>query len=150
MLAFHCDINVILIEPFQSRHECNRIAAYSRIMTCLQERVHAVDLQVLDNEASVTYCRAITQTWIKEFQLVPPDFHRCNTAECAIQNFKALFLAILADLDRAFPRSLWDTLLPQTEITLNLLRQATQAPIISAWEYYNGPMSYDATPFSPI
>ena len=50
----------------------------------------------------------------------------------------------------ALPRSLWDTVLPQTELTLNLLCQATLAPDISEWEYYNGPINYDATPFSPI
>ena len=44
MLVFHCDSNVILIEPFQYRHDRHHIAAYSRIMTRLQERLHAVDL----------------------------------------------------------------------------------------------------------
>ena len=38
MLAFHCNSNIILIEPFQSRHDRHRIAAYSRIMTRLRER----------------------------------------------------------------------------------------------------------------
>ena len=64
--------------------------------------------------------------------------------------FKARFLEILSGFDRAFPISLWDTLLPQNELTLNLLRQATLAPDISAWEYYNGPINYDDTLFSPI
>ena len=64
--------------------------------------------------------------------------------------FKARFLEILSGFDRAFPISLWDTLLPQNELTLNLLRQATLGPYISAWEYYNGPINYDATPFSLI
>ena len=63
---------------------------------------------------------------------------------------RAHFLAILAGADRASPRSLWDTLLPQMELMLNLLRQATLAPYISAWEYYNGPINYYTTPFSPI
>ena len=150
MLAFHCDSNVILIEPFQSRHDRHRIAAYSRIMTRLQERGHVVDPQVLDNEASTEYHRAITKTRKAKFQLVPPDVHRHNTVERAIRTFKAHFLAILAGIDKALPSSLWDTLLPQTELTLNLLRQATLAPEISAWEYYNGPINYDATPFRPI
>ena len=52
ILAFHCDSNAILIEPFQSCHIHHRILAYSRIMTRLSERGHAVDLQVIDNEAS--------------------------------------------------------------------------------------------------
>ena len=67
MLAFHCDSNVILIENFQYRHDRHRIAAYNRIMARLQERGHAVDLQVLDNEVSKEYRRVITQTWKATF-----------------------------------------------------------------------------------
>ena len=52
MLVFHCNSNAILVEPFQSRHECHCIAAYKPIMMRLRERVHTVDLQVLDNKAS--------------------------------------------------------------------------------------------------
>ena len=81
---------------------------------------------------------------------MPPDFHRRNAAESAIRTFKAHFLAILAGIDGAFPSYLWDTLLPQTELALNLLCQATLAPDMSAWEYYNGPVNYNSTPFGPI
>ena len=81
---------------------------------------------------------------------MPPDSHRRNAAERSIRNFKADFLAILAGVDSAFPSSLWYMLLPQTKLALNLLRQATLVPNMSAWEYYNGPVKYDATPFSPI
>ena len=91
-----------------------------------------MDLQVLDNEASKEYRQVITQARKANFQLVPPDVHRHNAAERAIRTFKAHFLAILAGVDRAFPRSLWYTLLNQTELTLNLISQATLAPDISA------------------
>ena len=64
-------------------------------MTRLRERGNAVDLQVLDNEASNEYRRVITQTWKANFQLVPPDVHCCNAAERSIRTFKAHFLAIL-------------------------------------------------------
>ena len=121
MITFHCDSNAILIEPFQYRNDRHRIAAYSRIMKRLRERGHAVDLKVLDNEASNEYCRVITQKRNATFQLLLPDVHRRNAAERAIQTFKAHFLAILVGVDSAFPSSLWDTLLPQIELTLNLL-----------------------------
>ena len=49
-----------------------------------------------------------------------------------------------------FPNYLWDHLLPQTELTLNLLRQSTLAPEISAWEHLHGPFNFDATPIGPI
>ena len=64
--------------------------------------------------------------------------------------FKAHFFSILAGLDTNFPNYIWDKLLPQMELTLNLLRQATIAPAISAWEYFHGPYNFDTTPLGPI
>ncbi len=150
MLAYHSDSNAILVEPFQSRHDRHRIAAHGRIMTRLKEKGHTVDHQILDNEASKDYRQTITQDWKATYQLVPPHVHRANAAERAIQTFKAHFLSILAGIDASFPNYLWDKLLPQTEITLNLLRQSTLAPATSAWEAFHGPLNYDATPLGPI
>ena len=76
--------------------------------------------------------------------------HRCNAAEQAIQDFKANFLSIIVGVAPDFPRHLWDLLLPQTEMTLNLMRQATANPAISAWEYFNGKFNYNATPLGPL
>jgi hypothetical protein len=81
---------------------------------------------------------------------VTRDIHRCNLAECTIQTFKAHFLSILAGISKSFPTYLWDKLLPQTDLTLNLLRQLGIAPSMSAWEYYNdAPFNFDATPLGP-
>jgi hypothetical protein len=55
-----------------------------------------------------------------------------------IQHFKNHFLSILTGVDAAFPPYLWGLLLPQAKLTINLLRQATINPKISAWEYFNG------------
>ena len=91
ILPLHCKSNAILIEPFQSHHDCHRIAAYIRIMTRLRERGHAVHLQVLDKKTSKEYHQVITQTWKDTFQLVTLDVHRRNAAERSIRNFKAHF-----------------------------------------------------------
>ena len=64
--------------------------------------------------------------------------------------FKAHFLSILAGVAPYFPRNLWDLLLPQNELTLNLLRQATLDPSRSAWSYFHGTFNYDATPIGPL
>ena len=53
-------------------------------------------------------------------------------------------------MDTNFPKYIWDNLLVQIELTINLLRQATLNPIMSAWEYYNGAFDYIATPLGPI
>ena len=109
-----------------------------------------VDLQILDNEASAEYKRSITEKWKDNYQLVPPNTQRSNASERAICTFKAHFLSILAGVAPDPPRNLWDLLLPQTELTLNLLRQATLDPSRSAWSYFHGPFNYDATPIGPL
>ena len=56
------------------------------------------------------------------YQLVASDMPRRNTGEKAIHTFKAHFLVILVEVSNVFPHHLWDLLLPQTELTLNILR----------------------------
>ena len=80
----------------------------------------------------------------------PPHVHCCNATEHAIRTFKTHFLSILTDANDLFPNFLWDRLLPQTKLTLNLLRQSTLVPSISAWEHFYGPYNFDATPMGPI
>ena len=88
--------------------------------------------------------------WQEKYQLVPPNVHRRNAAEKAIRTFKAHFLSILAGVDPDFPEYMWDTLLQHTELTLNLLHQATINPKMSAWDYFNIPFDYAATPLGPL
>ena len=99
-------------------------------MSNLTKRGHGVDLQILDNKCSAAYKLQTEEKWGAKIQLVPPDVHRRNIAERAIRTFKAHFLSILAGVSDAFPNLLWDCLLPQTELTLNLLRQSNIAPSI--------------------
>ena len=134
MIAYHVDGNLILQQPFKTKSDAHWLAAYNTIMTCLAAKGLSVDLQIMDNEASAAFKQAITFVWRAKFQLVPPDMHRRNRAERAIRTFKDHFLAILAGVDKSFPPYLWDLLLPQAELTLNLLRQSTINPKISAWE----------------
>ena len=65
-----------------------------------------VDLQILDNEASAEYKRAITENWNANYQLVPPNKHQINAAERAICAFKAHFLSILVGVAPYFPRNM--------------------------------------------
>ncbi len=87
-------------------------------------------MHILDNEASEEFKREIQKHCT--IQLVPLDNHRQNLAEQAIQTFKNHFKAILAGVDDTFPMRLWDRLLPQTILTLNLLRQSNAVPTILA------------------
>jgi hypothetical protein len=58
-------------------------------------------------------------------------------AERAIQTYKSNFIAILAGIDTSFPMSLWDHLVPQAVMTLNLLHQANKIPSVSAYQFVN-------------
>ena len=105
-------------------------------------------LHILDNEASDAFKAAIKENC--DLQLVPPDTHRRNLAERAIQTFKSHFIAILAGVDPTFPMNLWDRLVPQAVMTLNLLRQSRKNPAISAYQHINGVFDYNKTPLAPL
>ena len=150
MIAYHCDANLILAKPCASRKDKHRLLVYDKLMRRLRKNKLTVDLQILENEAGAEYKRAITEKWNANYQLVPPNTHQSNAAEHSIHTFKAHFLSILAGVAPYFPRNLWELLLPQTELTLNLLRQANLNPSRSVWSYFHGPFNYDATPIGPL
>ena len=119
-------------------------------MQILRDHKLTVDLQILNNEASAEYKRVIKKKWNANYQLVSPNTHQSNAAERAIFTFRAHFLAIIAGVAPDFPKTLWDLLLPQTELTLNLLPQATLNSSRSLWSYFQGPFNYNATPIRPL
>ncbi len=119
-------------------------------MVRLAARELSMDLNIRDNEASADFKQVITETWKTKFQLVLLDMHQRNKAKWMIRHFKNHFLSILAGVDAAFPPYLWDLLLPQAKLTVNLLPQATINPKISTWEYFNGPFDFNETPLVPM
>eukprot|EP00804_Cyclotella_cryptica_P008215 CCRYP_015150-RB/>CCRYP_015150-RB protein AED:0.19 eAED:0.17 QI:0/0/0/1/0/0/2/0/720 len=84
------------------------------------------------------------------YQLVPPDDHRRNLAEKAIQTWKDHFIAALSGTAEKFPLHLWCQTLPQMERQLNLLRQSRLHPKLSAYAHLYGHHDYNALPFVPI
>ena len=76
MIAYHCDANLILAEPFSSRKNTHQILAYNKIMQRLTNNKLIADLQILDNEASAEYKRAIKTKWNANYKLVPPNTHQ--------------------------------------------------------------------------
>ena len=147
MVCLHTQSNAILVRAFQSKSDTHRIAAYNETYQRLRARNQAPTEHILDNEVSAAFKSAIT-TNNCTFQLVPPHLHRRNKAERAIRTFKDHFLAILAGTAPTFPSNRWDLLLPQAELTLNLLRPGTD-PTKSAWECLFGTYNFDATPMGP-
>jgi hypothetical protein len=75
--------------------------------------------------------------------------HLAAIAATTQNTFKEHFVAGISSVDPAFPLHLWDRLLPQAEITLNLLRTSRLHPQLSATAHFHGLMDYNKTAFSP-
>lgn len=85
-----------------------------------------------------------------DFQLVLPAVHRRNAAERAIRTFQNHFISGLCSVDKDFPLHLWDQLLDQAEITLNLLRGSRINLKLSAWTHQvNGMFDFNRIPLAP-
>jgi hypothetical protein len=106
MVAIHLDANYIFVELMRSRLKEEMIRAYKKTINRMKAAGLGIRKHMLDNEALDAFKQYIHKQQI-QFELVPPpDNHRCNQAECAIQTFKAHFISILAGVDDKFPLSL--------------------------------------------
>ena len=105
--------------------------------------------QVLDNEILSAYRKDISATHIN-LQLVPPDDHRHNLAEKAINNWKVHFIGFMRRTAANFSIHLWCQDITQAERQLLLLRQSNVNPNISAYAQIYGPHYYNTAPFVPI
>ena len=150
MVMVEIDSSGILVEPMKSRKDDEMIRAYTSLVTRLKRANIVPRKHVLDNEVSENMKELIRSSYNMELELVPPGCHRRNAAEVAIRNFKAHFLSILAGVAEDFPMQLWDRLLPQAEITINLLRQSNATPTVLAYAHMSGPFDYNKMPLAPM
>jgi hypothetical protein len=84
-----------------------------------------------------------------EYQLVPHHCHLRNAAERAIRALEEIFVSGISSLDPTFPLHLCDRLLPQVEITLNLLQTSRLHPQLSAAAHFHGLVDYNKAAFAP-
>eukprot|EP00804_Cyclotella_cryptica_P011786 CCRYP_011381-RA/>CCRYP_011381-RA protein AED:0.36 eAED:0.36 QI:0/0/0/1/1/1/2/0/520 len=124
MVMVDIDSSAILVEPIKNRTDLELTRAYSTLITRLHRAGVVPRKHVLDNEISTAMKTLITDTYKMTYELVPPGCHRRNAAE--------------------------DKLLPQAEITINLLRQSNATPTVSAYAHLNGPFDYNKMPLAPM
>ena len=150
MVAVELDGNFIDAEPLKSRKAKDLTEAYQSIFRRWKSTGAVMpNWHILDNEAPEELKQAIRENKCR-VELTPADMHRRNIAERAIQTFKGHFISVLAGVADSFPINQWDELLPQSVLTLNLLRQANVAPNISAWAYHHGSFDYNRMPLAPM
>ncbi len=149
MVILHEDSNYAFEEPMKNKSDEEMQRAYSAIITRIKTAKLTVHKHILDNDCSAAMKRLITDTC--KYELVPPGIHRRNKAEVTtIKAFKQHLISVFAGLDPSFPMSHWDKLIPQVEVTMNLLRQSKANPKISAYEHVHGPYNYNWYPLAPI
>jgi hypothetical protein len=132
----------------KSRSASEWVKAYGSIHQELTVKGFKPKLQTLINEASTALKNFFTAQNI-DYQLVPLHCHRRNAAERAIRTFKEHLGDGLSSVDPSFPMHLWDRLLPQAEVTLNILRTSRLHPQLSAASHYHGLVDYNKTAFAP-
>jgi hypothetical protein len=148
MVCYVYDCNYVKVVPAKSRSASEWVKAYYHIHQELTSKGFKPKLQALDNKASTALKNFFTTNDV-EYQLVPSHYHRRNAAERAIRNFKEHFVAGMSSVDTNFQLHLWDRLLPQAQITLNLLRTSRLHPQLSAAAHFHGLIDYNKRSFAP-
>jgi hypothetical protein len=148
VVCYDYDTNSIQARLTKSHNATDIRDATMSMIEKLASSGHPPKLHIMDNEASVIIKTALLKHKV-QYQLLPPHLHRCNSAERAIQTSKAHYIAGLCSTDPEYPAAEWDRLIPQAELTLNLLRSCRFNPKLSAYAALNGFFKYNATPLVP-
>jgi hypothetical protein len=148
MILYDYDSNAILAKSIKDRTAPELLKAFQFMEQELVARGLKRKLMKLDNEASkllkdYLYKQDIT------FQLVPPYSHRRSSAERAIRSFRDHLIAGLCSTDKSFPMHLWEIILPQAFITLNMLRTSRINPKLSAATHLFGQYDFNRAPMAP-
>ena len=142
MVLYNHDINEIIPNPIKSRSESELIRAYAVLHSMIANRGLCPKFQMLNNEFPAGLKDYMRREGIT-FQLVPPHLHRTNSAERAIKTFKDHMIDVITRCDPVFPLHLWDPLLPQATLTLNLLQLSRINPRLPAEAQLNGAFDFN-------
>jgi hypothetical protein len=136
-----------MAEPIKNNKAAELLRSFQVMEQKFTSRGLKPKLMTLDNEAS-TLLKYYLHDQDIHFQLVPPYCHRRNAAERAIRSFKDHLIAGLCSIDKAFSMHLWDRLLPQAILTLNMLRTSRINPKISSATHLDGQYQYNRAPMA--
>ena len=142
------DANAIKAIPIKSRRKEELLRAYKEMYEYCEARGFKPKMHKLDNETSKEVEVFITSQRA-QYQYTPPDIHRTNPAERAIQTYKACAKSTFASLPKTFPIAYWCRLIPQIDLSVNIVRPCRQNPFLSAWTALEGEFHFDATPLAP-
>ena len=85
-----------------------------------------------------------------EYELVPKGQHCRDIAEKAIQTWKAHTISVFSGMDSKCPLFLWDLMLEQIDMQVNMLWQSNTTPKISADAHLHGQHDFNRHPLAPL
>jgi hypothetical protein len=142
--------NYVYSIPMPRRTGPEYVKAYTTLYAHYATMGIKPTLQRLDNETSGALTNYMA-TQGTTMQYVPPDNHRANAAERAIQDAKNYVIATLSSTPKEFPLNLWDEAVPQINITMNLLRPYGPDASMSAYEgVHKKTYDFRAHPIAPF
>ena len=146
---YHAGKNYIHLVPMKTRLGREYKLIFEAALEFFESHLTIISRFVMDNETS-----ADVETFLDSknlpFQYVPPNNHRANQAERAINTAKSHIISSINVTDRSFDLSHWPALFPQIEITLNWMRVSTTNPRLSAYADMHGAYNYDKHPMAPL
>lgn len=147
-IFYSYDTNLIYAEPMKSREAGELLRAFTTVTGILTNAGFKPCLHTIDNECPQSLTQYMYTKSI-DFQRTPPGIHRRNAGERAIRTYKNHLIAGLATTHPDFPLSLWDYLIEQSNITINLLRGSRMNPKLSAYAQIFGPFDFNKNPLAP-
>ena len=147
-MAYIYDANAIIAIPIKSRKGEALCEAHRKMVHKLERCGFMPKMHWLDNEAP-SMLKEFNKNEDITFQLTPPNIHRRNAAERAIQTWKNHFISGLCSTHPLFPMHLWDRLIEQANMTLNMMRTCRVHPQLSAYEALFGTFDFNSTPLDP-
>jgi len=148
-IFFSEEANYIHMELLASRTTADIVQAYKAAIEFFDQRNIAIKFIHLDGETSDALEKFIKKNQMK-IQFAPSSNHRTLKAERSVQTAKNHIISSFCTTDPNFPMNEWDRLIPQIELTLNLMRGSAINPSISAWHQVHGLFKWTHTPIAPI
>ena len=145
------------LEPAKGVNGASMADAYARGLAFYAARGVAGDQQHLrmDNVTSPELRALLAKRHVAghplQIEYVPPNVHRANRAEKAIQFFEASLLSVMAGAHPDYPQDQWDLSLPQLETQMAHLVPWGSDSAISAYHgLYGKRYDFKKHPFAPF
>jgi hypothetical protein len=145
---YHNKTNAIFATPIPGLDSASILGAYKKNFKYLKEKGYKPMVNVMDNQATIVIKAYLTPQQVS-LQLVKPHNHCVNAVEWTIQTFKNWFIGALGTTNAYFPIQLRDTLTPQVQDSINLLRCSQIHPDRSAYKTLEGLYDWNCYPMAP-